>query len=153
MCQRLQKRSKLEGNVLRNLRLIMFQMLNRKNFQMFPFIMFKCPWCPNVSDVQMSVKSKYPWCLYVRPWCPNVHDVVTLVTCDDNNDMWSHLSLVATSTQKGSFMAMLISPSRGTYLIGAWQGLLTTSLSFGLKMLSIFCTSRVNVLMIPASDS
>ena len=60
----------LEGNVLRNLRPTMFQMLIRKNFQMCSFVMLKCP---NVHDVQ----------------CSNVHDVVPRVTCDDTSDMWS----------------------------------------------------------------
>ena len=34
---------KLEGNVLRNLRPAMFQMLIKNNFQMCSFVMLKCP--------------------------------------------------------------------------------------------------------------
>ena len=63
-------------------------------------VMSKCPWCPNVHDVQMSMMSKCPW-------CPIVHDVVTLVTCDDTNDMWSHLSRAFTIVTCGHMWANL----------------------------------------------
>ena len=63
-------------------------------------VMSKSPWCPNVHDVLMSMMSKCPW-------CPIVHDVVTLVTCDDTNDSWSHLSHVFTIVTCGNMWANL----------------------------------------------
>ena len=50
--------------------------------------------------VQISMMSKCPT-------CPNVHDVVTLVRCDDTQDMWSHLSHVVTLVTCGHNCHML----------------------------------------------
>ena len=49
---------KLEGNVLRNLRPAMFQMLMGKDIQIF--MISKYPRYPNIHDIQISMISKYP---------------------------------------------------------------------------------------------
>ena len=71
-------RRKQEGNVLRNLRPAMFQMLMCKILHIYlrP--------CPNVHDVQMSVM-----------WSHLIH-VVTPVTCSHTCHLWSHLSHLVT---------------------------------------------------------
>ena len=75
-----------EGNVLRNLRPSMFQMLMGKILHSLVQIsmMSKCPWCSNVHEVQMSMMSKCPWCghsFHIRAQLSHVSNVVTLVTC------------------------------------------------------------------------
>ena len=77
-----------EGNVLRNLRPAMFQMLMGKTLRSLVQMSMMSK-CPNVHDVQISMKSKWPW-------CPNICNVVTIFTYGHNFHMWSHLSHVVT---------------------------------------------------------
>ena len=78
---------KLEGNVLRNLRPAMFQMLMGKDIQISMICNYS--WYPNIHDIQISMISKYPW-------YPNIHDVQMSMMSTSQNyghtcHMWSHL--------------------------------------------------------------
>ena len=105
---------KLEGNVLRNLRPAMLQMLLGKDIQIS--MISKYSWYPNIHDIQIFMTSKYPWypniydiqisMISKYPWYPNIHDIqISMMSlsqnCGRTCHMWSHLSHMVTLVTSG----------------------------------------------------